>query len=432
MMIYLLFGADSLKIMQILTRLIDKEYNLNIQDFYKYKTIRKIYDNINASQEFSSMGLKNFIYYDFDDSFSGKKEEFSNILLTGSTGFLGSHILYDLIKNTEATVYCLIREKNNMLPEQRLRQTLEFYFGNELNDLIGSRIIVVHGNIINEKFDLLDIIYKRLGNIVDVVVHSAALVKHYGDVEVFEQVNTQGTANMIKFCKEFNIKLNYISTTSVFGVNAKETFDERSLYVGQEYNSNVYINTKFESEYLIWKGMKNGLNAIVYRLGNIAPRYNDGLFQQNKEENAFLNRIIAFIKLKFIPESMLNLYVDISPVDICSKIITQILMFESSYGKAFNVLNPNKLLVRDLIEYLVQKGYKITTLTDGEFETYIKGIKKSKRINLMGLINDIGAHYAMFNIDVKCDFTVDYLNKINLKWPEISSSYILNYVKNYK
>ena len=52
--------------------------------------------------------------------------------------------------------------------------------------------------------------------------------------------------------------------------------------------------------------IQNGLKAQILRLGNITNRYNDGKFQINATENAFLNRIVTFIKLGYIPEELSN------------------------------------------------------------------------------------------------------------------------------
>ena len=61
-------GADSLTLMKISVDLLNQNYKVNIQDFYEYKTIRKIYDHIHQKAEFRKT-LKTNIYYHFSTDF---------------------------------------------------------------------------------------------------------------------------------------------------------------------------------------------------------------------------------------------------------------------------------------------------------------------------------------------------------------------------
>ena len=58
-------------------------------------------------------------------------------------------ILARLLDSYSDNVYCLVRSKNNMSPESRLSDTLQFYFGNKYDNVIGSRVIVINGDITN-------------------------------------------------------------------------------------------------------------------------------------------------------------------------------------------------------------------------------------------------------------------------------------------
>jgi hypothetical protein len=47
------------------------------------------------------------------------------ILLTGTTGFLGSHMLFDLLRRSDARVFCLVRAKDDQLATGRLAEELQ-------------------------------------------------------------------------------------------------------------------------------------------------------------------------------------------------------------------------------------------------------------------------------------------------------------------
>lgn len=434
-------GTDSLTLMKISVELLKRHYSINIQDFYEYKTIRNIsnnnFENKKTVRSVKDQEIINKL--DFSENFEKSNNNISNILLTGSTGFLGAHLLYDLIKNTNYTVYCLVRNKGNISARDRFLSKIKYYFSDELNDYIDKRIKLVVGDITLSNLGLSDNNYLNLQEKIDTVMHSAALVSHYGASSMFKKMNVQGTKNIINFCDKNKIKLNYISTTSVSGdhvnTNPNETFsfDEHCLYVGQNYNENIYSKTKFDAEQLIIKNIENkNIKATIYRLGNITARLSDIKFQENRNENAFLNRMISLINLGVFPKSYLNRYIDFSPVDYCSRIINKIAFESNSDNKIFHIFNNNVIRVSELISMLNEKNYNIKVLSNDDFIKYIS--VDNSISNELGIINDITSNQLNINNNIALDssFTLNYMKKLNISWPKIDIDYILKFLKGDK
>ncbi len=422
-------GADSLTLMRIVSKLLENNYEVSIQKFYEQKTIKQINNTLN-SQNNDVDSLEANLYYKFENKEHGEKISFNNILLTGATGFLGIHILHDIIKNTNANVYCLIRDKENTDAKTRLINKLKFYFNDEMLEYMDNRISVIKGDITKERLGLEEEQYKSIGYKIDLAIHSAAIVNHYGKKEIFELVNITGTNNIIKFCKDFNIKLNYISTISVsadfiMNRNITEEFNEHSLYIGQDYKKNIYVRTKFEAEYNLYKEMEKGLKVATYRLGNITARITDGKFQENDYQNAFLNRILSLIKLGKTTEELLKYEFDMSPVDECSYFITQIMQYENSYNRVFHIINNNQINLKQLLDNLNLKN--LTVVSGQELKEIIK-----KEKNKLGLINDI-TNNASINkfIKINSDESIRYLNNLNLAWKKIDKKYLQNTITKY-
>lgn len=425
-------GADSLSLMRITANLLESDYNINIQAFYEYKTIRNISDyyNLNNTDVSNINELENNIYFENEEKDIGNKINFSNIMLTGSTGFLGIHIMYDLLKNTKSNIYCLIRDKDGIDGKTRLINKIKFYFEKEKDkiiELIDDRIIVVKGDISQYNLGIENELYKKLGYKIDAIINSAAIVNHYGKKEIFNLINVEGTKNIIEFCKEFHIKLNHISTISVSadfisGEELEETFSERTLYIGQPYSKNIYIKTKFEAEYLIWKERNSGLEFAIYRMGNITSRSTDGKFQENDYQNAFLNRILSFVKMGVATEELLNYKFDMSPVDYCSKFITEAMQYDSSYNQIFHVLNNNTITLKDVLSALKIKDIKI--LSNSDLIKYVKSNKEG-----IGLINDITSSFlATSKIKINSNYSDNYFKKIGQEWLKIDNEYIKKYI----
>lgn len=421
-------GADSLTLMRITIELLEKNFIVNIQDIYELKTIRALSDNFSYPKHSNlyKRTLKDNIYFNFKENFSNKKISAKNILLTGATGYLGIHILAELIKHTNSNVYCIIRNKNSIASKDRLLKKLEFYFGKDFLKYIDNRIFVIVADISKQQFGLSYEDYDNLGNKIDLVIHSAAIVDHYGSKDVFNLVNVIGTNNIIDFCTNYSIYMNHISTTSVSAslpsANNPVVFDEHCLYVGQNYESNIYIKTKFEAEYNIWEAMENSnLRASIYRLGNITARYSDGKFQENDEKNAFLNRVLTIAKLDKIAKSFSSLKIDLSPVDYCAKIISKLILIESSYSKVFHIYHNNSFKFIDLINELKPDNQKLEEISDEEFYKYIKD-----KEDILGIINDLTSNSSKYNsnIEMKNKFTINYMKNADLYWPEINKNYI--------
>lgn len=429
-------GADSLTLMKITIELLEKNYIVNIQDIYEFKTIRNISNRMQAQQNVVHHDLSENLYYNFSDTCDTSVIPLNSVLLTGSTGYLGVHILYDLIKKSNSVIYCLVRDKNNVKAKKRLIDKLRFYFGTDILEYIDSRIKIIEGSVTLANFGLSDDEYKALGDTIDTVIHSAAIVSHYGDKNLFYTVNVGGTDNVINFCKTNNIRMNHISTTSVSATSVANvshmvSFDEHCLYIGQNYSDNIYIKSKFEAEHHIYLAMQDGLIASIYRLGNITARLSDGKFQENDTQNAFLNRIVAFSKLQKIPQYFANMSIDLSPVDECSNIITSLLMYDSSYGKVFHIFNNNRISVSGIIEFLDNLGKHIEIVSNDEFNNFVSRIPMKDAV--LGIINDITSDLSksLANVEVSSKFTISYLENYGLSWSNPNLDYLNKFFGKY-
>ena len=361
-----------------------------------------------------------------------------NILLVGSTGFLGAHILDNYLTTQKGKVYCLIRKKSLLEPEERLRKTLNFYFDDKYDSEFGNRIIVVNGDIVDSKFTLSEENYKKLAESVDTIIHSAALVKHYGSFEQFNDINVVGTKNIIKFCKKFNKKVYYISTLSISGSGLSETtynrtiFRENNFYIGQNLN-NVYIYTKFEAERLIYEEISNGLSGCVLRVGNITNRYSDGKFQINTSENAFVNRIKSILKLGVIQNKFLEHAVEFTPVDICADAIIKIINSDPNFT-TFHIYNNNFTRFDTLLANLNSLDINLKPVNDEEFSKTVNKFLNSENLRneISGIVTDLDKNKLLnliTNILPNSDFTQAYLKLLGFEWPKIDIEYLKKYIR---
>lgn len=105
--------------------------------------------------------------------------------------------------------------------------------------------------------------WKALADEVDGIYHSAADVRHYAaDAGEFMNTNVTGTETMIALSLQADAVLHYISTASISGDFLKDepekqmVFTEDDFYIGQNWEDNIYIRSKFLAEACIYKAME--------------------------------------------------------------------------------------------------------------------------------------------------------------------------------
>jgi len=449
-------GGDSISAINMQIEAIKYGIKFEYSDIFNFPTIRQLanlshhevkesgfekHDYSKVNQLLSRNTIKNL-----DDV---KKIDAGNVFLIGGNGYLGAHIIDEYMKNNNGKIYCLIRPKNNMEPQERLEEILSFYFGDSYKNEFSKRIIVVKGEISSKNLGLSDSDYNLLKEEVDVVINSAALVKHFGLKDKFEEINVIGTENVLDFCKKNKKRLLHVSTISISGygekeeaieedlenINNKKMFTERNIYVGQNI-SGVYTTSKFRAELLVLDAISEGLDAQILRLGNITNRYSDGVFQINIENNAFAKRFQAFIEIGAIPRYVLKHAIELTPVDLAANAIVTILNSKSECN-TFHIFNTKLLEVTTLMDIFEELGIEITPVSNKLMADIISGIftDDARKDIISGVIHDLTVDKKLIytsNIRLDAEFTVAYLNKLGFEWKEIDYDYVIKYMNYFK
>lgn len=445
-------GGDSLTAIKFQIEALKYNININYSDIFHFPTIRLL-----SEKKVDFSFYKNDINYDYSKinnlisinnianlNLNNNTSIFSgNLLLLGATGFLGAHILDAFLSNSNGIVYCLVRDKGNLDKEERLRKTLNFYFDEKYNSYFGNRIQIIAGDVSLDNLGLSAANYDFLGKSIDVVVNSAAFVKHYGDFKLFDSINVAGTKNIIDFCKKFNKKVYHVSTISVSGTTEtdeernldRKIFNETNLYINQNLN-NAYIFTKFEAEQIIFEEMLNGLDACVLRIGNISNRTSDAKFQINTVDNAYINRIKALFKLGVIPKNFLEHSIEFTPVDSCAIAIIKII-FDNPKFNILHLFNTNLITIPNLINIFSNLGYPLIGVSEQEFAQKIDEFLQNDELkdSISGIIPDLDSKKNLnliSNVLPDATFTTQYLKTLGFEWPIIDSNYITKYLEYFK
>lgn len=175
------------------------------------------------------------------------------ILVTGGTGLLGAHLLLELAKQGKE-IRALKRPSSKL---DYVKLIFDHYTDNS-DELLG-RINWVEG-------DVLDIIsLAEAMQDVEYIYHVAAVVSfHKKDQHQMMQANVEGTANMVNVALDKSVrKFCYVSSIASLGrAEHNGLIDEHTKWASAKENSQYGIS-KYRAEREIWRGIEEGLDAVV-------------------------------------------------------------------------------------------------------------------------------------------------------------------------
>lgn len=185
-------------------------------------------------------------------------------LVTGATGFLGSHIAVELLKKGYPVIM-LCRPGKNITAKERVERLLNWFQMKGKKGL--SRLEVVEGFIDQPNLGLTDQQYAYLSKTVDEIVHCAANTafseKKREDVET---ANVKNLENLLKLAANTKSKCYYFHHISTTYVAGKRTGNcEETLIETKEFH-NVYEESKYRAEQYVWENFpEQGIRVNIYR-----------------------------------------------------------------------------------------------------------------------------------------------------------------------
>ncbi|MBE9190295.1 amino acid adenylation domain-containing protein [Gloeocapsopsis crepidinum LEGE 06123] len=286
--------------------------------------------------------------------------QLSCILLTGATGFLGAFLLYELLQQTQADIYCLIRASTLEEGKNKLQKNLESKL--LWHKSYSSRIIPIIGNLSQPLLGLSEEKFQELAAKIDVIYHNGAWVHHIYPYSVLKNTNVLGTQEVLKLaCKTKSKPLHYVSTSSVFsvaGMSGKLSIKEDDKLNDYALPDNGYVQTKWVSEKLVNIARARGLPAYIYRIGRVSGHSQTGVFNSND----FVYRlIIGCVHLGSVPN--VDIMEDILPVDYVSQAIIHLSKHQRDKDKNFHLVNSQLLHTDMLLKVINSLGYQIQQIS---------------------------------------------------------------------
>jgi len=180
------------------------------------------------------------------------------ILVTGATGMVGGHLLWHLLQENER-VLAIRRPTSNLAP---LRTIFSLYTSQP--DDYTTRIDWKMADVLDENS-----LHEALHDVTQ-VYHCAAIVSLSSKSGELLNTNVLGTRNVVRAALAEKVeKFCFVSSIAAFGKAIKgDKIDEDSIWTDSA-NRSQYSRSKYYSEEEVWKGIREGLNAVIVNPGVI-------------------------------------------------------------------------------------------------------------------------------------------------------------------
>lgn len=264
------------------------------------------------------------------------------ILVTGATGLVGSHLLYELCSNG-ANVRAMYRTKERI---ERVEQLFTFYQPEQAKDLL-DKIEWVVGDV----NDIESLVAAMKG--CKQVYHAAALVSFNNrDFHRLMKINREGTTNIVNCALAEGIeKLAHLSSTAAIGNTSSAIITEESKWNMAGKNT-AYSISKYGAEREIWRGIEEGLNAVIVNPSVI-------LGPGNWNEGSLVIFRTVNKGLKFYTPGQ-NAFVDVRDVAKCLRLLMESPLQAQRY-LCFSENVPFRVLTDEIATQLGKKKAKYAT-----------------------------------------------------------------------
>ncbi|KXL48244.1 MAG: hypothetical protein FE78DRAFT_87403 [Acidomyces sp. 'richmondensis'] len=308
------------------------------------------------------------------------------VLLTGSTGSLGTYILHALLSNDRVEkVFCLNRSIDGENRQKKINKDRGLIFE------WGHRALFFQTNLARKKFGLDDEVYERLRQETSFVIHNQWQVNFNLSLESFEP-HVEGTRHLIDFsaASAQHAPIFFISSVGAVGewrlkngdiLVPEESIDDFSVPGYSGYSESKYITERL----LEVAGKQSGVCSAICRVGQIAGPVcfaESRMGMWNKQE--WLPSIIASSKfLGAIPNSLGGSQDEISwvPVNMLANIIVDLVLNDCSasrdgWTRYYHTINPRTCKWSDLLPAIMdhfQKSASFQGTTGRNYNIEVNG-----------------------------------------------------------
>jgi dihydroflavonol-4-reductase len=258
------------------------------------------------------------------------------IFVTGGTGMVGAHLIYELVTKGEK-VRALKRRGSSL---ERIEKIFSFC-SSDPRPLLEA-IEWVEGDILDKE----GLKEHLIG--IDQIYHAAAILSFDSrDREIIVSNNTEGTANIVDLALTMEIKkFCHISSVAAIGSAPEgiEANEEHPWRYSRE--TSPYSQSKYQSEMEVWRATLQGLDAVI-----INPAVIIGPGDWKSGSSLLISRV--WKGFRFYTKGGTG-FVDINDVTAAAQLLMEDENWESTKNQRF-ILNAENIRFRDIFNLIADE-----------------------------------------------------------------------------
>lgn len=266
------------------------------------------------------------------------------ILLTGATGFLGSHLLLDLLRHSDAHVVCLVRADDDATATRRLEQAVRGYALPWSREVL-RRVTPLAGDLREPRLGLTVPRWESLAGEVDSIVNAGAAVDFLRGYPSLRRTNVLGPLTLAELaCTTRPKPLHHISSLAVFNGSDATALGEETPTANVAKLPIGYDRSKWAAEAVLRRAGEHGVVVTVLRPGGIGSHPETGAHNP-RDLNTGITA--ALLRFRTVPGFR---YLNAAPVDWVSRVAAQVITTPAAWGHTYHLTGPPTTLDRIVAE----------------------------------------------------------------------------------
>jgi amino acid adenylation domain-containing protein/thioester reductase-like protein len=279
-----------------------------------------------------------------------------SLLLTGATGFLGAHLVQELLTGTSARIHCLVRAADC---EHAHRRVLDNLAANGCrHPAARNRIVAIAADLSRPRLGLDDRTWRQLAGELDAIYHNGAQVNSLLSYDRLRAANVTGTRELLRLAADgAATAFHYVSSDAVFdayGYHRQATiYEDEPLAHADSLYGGGYAESKWVADKLVANCRDAGLYGSIYRPGMITGALRGGCGQLG---DFFTRFVKGVIQLGICPE--LAGTIDFMPVDVVARTIVE-LSLAGGPSRSFHLTHPRPITYLEIIGTIRDAGHRL-------------------------------------------------------------------------
>src|SRR5271156_2690941 len=258
------------------------------------------------------------------------------IFLTGSTGYIGAHVLANLLERSGEKFNLLVRARDDDEARQRLWRAVQIHLDfPRFRELLDSRVTFYRGDLTGSRFGLDDAQYRELIRTTDSVIHCAASLNRKSEKACLN-VNLRGTLQVIQVASRADAdhgfrRVSHVSTGAGSGMRSNEVVQEDTAIDWDRSDYDPYARTKKFCEHM-GRELLPDVQRTIFRPSIV-------LGDSRRPETTQFDMVRAFVFLAGLPMLPFrpNDQLDIVPVDYVADGISTLHMKEKPAHEIYHL-----------------------------------------------------------------------------------------------